>query len=381
MIHHKYNPNFTFVEKPLDFNKYTEKSLLQYCLGATMYMPGNKDFAPKILSNAMPGLTSLVFCFEDACSEEDVPAAEENTLNVLETLSRALDDGAITYDRLPLIFIRVRSLEQFKAFSERLTPHHLKVLTGINFPKFTSSNGDDYFRHLKTLNERFGEILYGMPIIEDASVAFTETRVGELMSMKAILNKYYDYVLQVRVGATDISSCFGVRRGVDYTIYDIMTVREALCDILNIFTRNNEYVVAGPVWEYFRQSKAMMFTTLPKHNIEDSVLKRQPIVNNEVDGLLREVIMDKANGFIGRTVIHPTHIKYVNALMAVTQEEYADACQILKTSGGVIKSSTANKMNEIKPHTSWAQKVCMKAKAFGVVENEHSYFELFSVDE
>lgn len=380
MKHHRYNPDFTFVEKPLDFSKYTEKRLLQYCLGATMYMPGTKDFAPKILSNAIPGLTSLVFCFEDACAEEDVPAAEENTLNVLETLSLALDEGTITYDHLPLIFIRVRSLEQFKAFSERLTPHHLKVLTGINFPKFTSSNGDDYFRHLKTLNERLGEILYGMPIIEDASVAFKETRVGELMSMKAILNKYYDYVLQVRVGATDISSCFGVRRGVDYTIYDIMIVREALCDILNIFTRNNEYVVAGPVWEYFRQSKAMMFTTLQKHNIEDSVLKRQPIVNSEVDGLLREVIMDKANGFIGRTVIHPTHIKYVNALMAVTQEEYADACQILKTSGGVIKSSTANKMNEIKPHTSWAQKVCMKARAFGVIENEHSYFELFSVD-
>lgn len=379
MIHHKYNPTFKFVEKPLDFNKYTEKRLLQYCLGATMYMPGMKDFAPKILSNAIPGLTSVVFCFEDACPEENVPVAEENTLKLLETVSTALDEGTITYDNVPLIFIRVRSLEQFKTFSKRLTPHHIKALTGINFPKFNSVNGEDYFSHLKYLNGKFGEILYGMPIIEDPTVVFKETRLGELMSIKAILNKYNEYVLQVRVGATDFSSCFGVRRGVDYTIYDIMTVRECLSDILNIFSRKNEYVVSGPVWEYFRQSKTMMFKQVPKYNIKDGLLKRQPIVNNEVDGLLREVILDKANGFIGRTVIHPTHVKYVNALMSVTKEEYDDACQILRTQGGVVKSTNLNKMNEIKPHTIWAEKIRMKAKAYGVIENEHSFFELFSV--
>lgn len=135
------------------------------------------------------------------------------------------------------------------------------------------------------------------------------------------------------------------------------------------------------VWEYFRQTKAMMFRELPKHNIKDSLLRRKPIVNSEVDGLLREVVMDKANGFIGKTVIHPTHVKYVNALMSVTREEYSDACQVLSTSGGVVKSETSNKMNEVTPHTIWAEKVCMKAKAFGVIENEHSYFDLFSVDD
>ena len=79
------------------------------------------------------------------------------------------------------------------------------------------------------------------------------------------------------------------------------------------------------------------------------MLKRIPIINNEVDGLLREVILDKANGFVGRTVIHPTHVKFVNAMQAVTREEYEDACQILGTGDGVIKSSNGNKMNEIKP--------------------------------
>lgn len=378
MKHHQYNPSFKFVEKPVEFNKYSEKNLLRYCLGATMYMPGTMNFAPKIIDRAMPGLTSMVLCFEDACPENDVPAAEDNTLKLLDRISTALDKGDISYTDIPLVFVRVRSVEQFKAFSERLTPNHLKVLTGINFPKFSSSNGEEYFSHLKKLNLKFGEILYGMPIIESPTVAFKETRMGELLSIKALLNKYYDYVLQVRVGATDFSSCFGVRRGVDYTIYDIMTVRECLSDILNVFNRNNEYVVSGPVWEYFRQTVDMMFEEVPTHSIEDSLLKREPIFNNEVDGLLREVILDKANGFIGRTVIHPTHVKYVNAMMAVTEEEYEDARQIMQTQGGVVKSAKANKMNEVAPHTKWAESINMRSKAFGVIENERSYIELFS---
>lgn len=379
MKHHKYHPEYEFIVDPIEFDKYTDKTILQYCLGATMYMPGTKDFAPKILAKAIPGLTSMVLCFEDACPEEDVPAAEENTLQFLDTLYDALENGQITREDLPLIFVRVRSVGQFVNFSKRLTKEQATILTGINFPKFNSETGEAYFSSLVELNERLDEIIYGMPIIEDQIVAFKESRLAELMRIKGILNKYYDYVLQVRVGATDFSSYFGVRRGVDYTIYDIMTVRECLSDILNIFSRNNEYAVSGPVWEYFRQTKEMMFEHITPHNINDSLLKRKPIFNNEVDGLLREVVLDKANGFVGRTVIHPTHVKFVNALMAVTKEEYDDANQILNTSDGVIKSETANKMNEIKPHLLWAEKIVARAKAYGVVENENSFFELFSV--
>ena len=262
-----------------------------------------------------------------------------------------------------------------------LTQRHVKYLAGFNFPKFTAEKGEPYFHHLKELNERFGEILYGMPIIEDATVAYKETRMGELLRIKAVCDKYYDLVLQIRVGATDFSSCFGVRRGVDYSIYDIMTVREVLSDILNVFTRNNDYVVSGPVWEYFRASKEMMFTELPKKGIEDTLLKRIPIYNAEVDGLLREIVLDKANGFIGRTVIHPTHVKFVNALQAVTIEEYEDACQILSTADGVVKSTEENKMNEIRPHTNWAWKLYMRAKIYGVVESERSFVDLFSVED
>lgn len=383
MRHHLYNPDFKFVAEPEHFDKYTDRELLQYCLGATMYMPGFKDFAPKILSGAMPGLTSIVLCFEDACPESRVEEAEQNVYKLLDTVTSAVDDGTLDPDKVPLIFVRVRNRTQFVHFGEGLTKHQARSLCGINFPKFNAENGDGYYFYLKTLNERLDEILYGMPIIEDPEVAYKESRITELLGIKKILDNYRDLVLQVRVGGTDFSSVFGVRRGVDYSIYDIMTVRECLSDIVNVCGRNNDYVISGPVWEYFRAPKEMMFEELPKHGLQDYLMKRMPIVNNEIDGLLREVILDKANGFVGRTVIHPTHVKFVNALMAVTKEEYDDACMILgnQNVGGVLKGTGSNKMNETKPHTNWAKKIVNRARAFGVIENEGAYVKLFAVND
>lgn len=378
MIHHQYNPSYQFIQAPENFDKYTNRTLLQYCLGATMYMPGTKDFAQAIVEKKHPGLTSMVMCFEDACREEDVPSAEHNSIALLDELNRQLADGNLKYEDIPLIFFRVRSVEQFHHFGEMLCQEHLHLITGFNFPKFNSVNGYAYYEYLSDLNNRFGEILYGMPIIEDSRVAFKETRLTELLAIKEILDKYRALVLNVRVGGTDFSSCFGVRRGIDYTIYDIMTVRDCLMDILNVFTRNNDYTVSGPVWEYFRANKNMKFAdSLPNVSIQNSLLKREPIVNDAVDGLMRELVLDQANGFMGKTCIHPTHLNFINGMLAVTKDEYEDACQILHTVDGVVKGSKG--MNEIRPHHNWAEKIAMRARAYGVIEDETSYFELFGV--
>ena len=378
MRHLRGAEGFEFIKEPENFNKYTDREFLQYCPGATMYMPAVKDFTDKILTGAMPDLTTIVMCFEDACPEDRVPEAEENVLNMLNKLADAVEEGTLDYDDIPLIFCRVRSVEQFIRFANRLTDRQVKYLTGFNFPKFNAKNGAEYLLELRVLNEKFGEILYGMPILEDSRVAYKESRIEELKAIRSICNRYKDIILQIRVGATDFSSCFGVRRGVDYSIYDILTVREILSDILNIFSRDNNYVLSGPVWEYFRANKKMMFEDLPRMDVSDMLWRRNHIFNDEVDGLIREVILDKANGFVGRTVIHPTHVRYVNALQAVTEEEYEDAMQILAADDGVIKSGSANKMNEIRPHTRWAQKIVMRGRAYGVIKNEKSYIELFS---
>ena len=368
MRHHAYQPSDKFVIEPIDFDKYTDQGLLRYCLGATMYMPGTKDFLQPILDKKYPGLTSMVMCFEDACQEELVPEAEDNVIRLLDALHDCVNNGTIQYSEIPLIIFRVRNIEQFKRFSERLTKERVHFITAFNFPKFNRSNGEDYFAHLESLNEKFGEIIYGMPILEAKEMAYLETRIPELMGVKEILDRHKRLVLNVRVGGTDWSSVFGVRRGINYTIYDILTVSDCLKDVLNVFARDNDYSVSGPVWEYFRANKTMKFSEIPE-SINQSLFKRDIIINDAVDGLLRELLLDRANGFIGKTIIHPTHIPYVNGMLAVTQEVYNDALQIMNTSGGVIKSESGNKMNEIGPHRCWAEKILMRAKAYGVIEN------------
>ncbi|MCI6465357.1 MAG: HpcH/HpaI aldolase/citrate lyase family protein [Faecalicatena sp.] len=376
MRHNSFQPAEKFIQQPINFNKYTDRNMLQYCLGATMYMPGTKDFLQPILTKKYPGLTSMVMCFEDACKEELVPAAEQNVLNLLDALNKELEKGTIKYTEIPLIIFRVRSVEQFKHFTSMLKPEHIHLITAFNFPKFNKRNGESYYSHLEELNIKFNEILYGMPILESKEMAYLELRIPELMGVKEILDRHKRLVLNIRVGGTDWSSVFGVRRGINYTIYDIMTVKDCLKDTLNVFARNNDYCVSGPVWEYFRANKYMKFSELPE-SINKSLFRRDSLINDAVDGLLRELLLDRANGFIGKTIIHPTHIPYINGMLAVTEEVYNDALQIMDTSGGVIKSVSGNKMNEIGPHRCWAEKVLMRSKAYGVIKDESCYSSLF----
>ena len=46
----------------------------------------------------MPGLTTLVLCFEDACPEEKLPEAMENVHHLLATVTEAVDKGELDPD-------------------------------------------------------------------------------------------------------------------------------------------------------------------------------------------------------------------------------------------------------------------------------------------
>ena len=375
MKFHRYNPDFNFVKARMEFNKYTERNILQYCLGSTLYMPGTKDIRDKVVNKQLD-VTSFVMCCEDAIKEEDLPLAEQNILDTMDYFADQIECGNISQDDIPLIFVRVRNPEQFKKFATRLTKRQASVLTGFNFPKFSSKNALGVLRTLSDINKRMGVILYGMPILEGEECAFREWRNQELLLLRNILEPYKDLILNIRVGGTDMSSLFGVRRGINSTVYDIMPVRDALSDILNFFTRYNDYCVSAAVWEYFRAYKEDDIDDIIKRNFHNALIKGQDIVNPAIDGLLKEVLIDRANGFVGKTIIHPTHAKFVNAMFTVVEEEFNDAVQILNTSGGVIKSEGGGKMNEIGPHHRWAEKIVQRAKVYGVVKNEDSVLAL-----
>lgn len=376
MVHHSYNNDFKFIVEPEPFNKFSDKDFLQYCLGGTLYMPGTQRILEKVCEHKLKDVTSIVMCLEDACKEEDLPFAEHNIRVHLDSFNEKINKGELLVDDIPLIFVRVRNPQHFGSFAKTITKEEAHLLSGFVFPKFNSSNAHEYLSILKMLSARLGELLYGMPILEGREIAYSEKRVQEMLLLRNILKPYKDIILNIRVGGTDMSSLFGLRRNISSSIYDIRTVSNALSEILNFFNRELEYVVSGPVWEYFAVNRTEDIDVSIKHNFQHALNMHVPIINEAIDGLLRETSLDKTNGFVGKTIIHPSHARFVNAMYAVTKEEYNDAIQILNTSGGVIKSSNANKMNEIGPHRRWATKVVYRAKAYGVIEDEASYLHL-----
>lgn len=373
-----------FFKKPESFTKHSDKDLLAYALGATLYMPATKSsIATDILSKKYRELASLVIDLEDAVSDNQLEEAEQTLYKHMKTLYFAIQNKQFTLEELPLLFIRVRNPKQMKRITESLGVYQ-QILTGYVFPKFSYENGKEYLAILKENNTN-DITLYGMPILESADVIYKESRMQTLMQIKELLDTYHPYILNVRIGATDFCGLYGIRRKADTTIYDVSIIRDCISDILNLFCREYKgYVVSGPVWEFFSKEQRVLKPTLRMTPFADrsgqtGISKRKEMINQYIDGLLNEVVLDKLNGIVGKTIIHPTHIKAVHSMYTVTHEEYMDALLIIENSNGqagVLKSAYNNKMNEIKPHLYWAQKTMLQARVFGVFNEDEDFTSL-----
>lgn len=369
---------------PTEFSNRDDKELLAYAVGAALYMPAIRPtIADDIINQKIKGLVSLVIDLEDAVGDNQLQLAEQNLCDTIAKLHSYIMIGLLHPRSLPLIFVRVRSAEQLEKLLILLSDH-LSLITGFVFPKFTPTSGEAYFRILEDYNTgkpSNAPILYGMPILETPDVIFRESRLSTLLDIQALLMKYKAYVLNVRIGATDFSSIFGLRRNPDMTIYDIGVLRDCVTDIINIFGREgNSFVISGPVWEYFKSDRVLkpqLRTTPFKEEMgQDGLKLRMSFLDRSVDGLIREVAYDKENGIIGKTIIHPTHLRPVQSLYVVTHEEYSDAVSIIANSQGdhgVMKSKYENKMNEIKPHLNWSNRIMSRSKIFGVLHEKHNF--------
>lgn len=363
-----------------------EKELLKYALGASLYIPAMRaGIASMIIDNKYPQIVSMVICLEDSISDYQVAQAEEQLINNLKIIDKAIEEGNLLKIDLPFIFIRVRTPEHFIELSGRLEKYS-SCIKGFVFPKFDIGNSVAYLNHLQKINMTWQDQMYFMPILESENVIYKEKRIETLIALKDILNRQKEYLLTIRIGATDFCSLFGIRRGKDYTVYQIQVIRDCIADIINVFNRyEDNFVVSGSVWEYFNSNERLLkpllrATPFNEDYGEKGLDLRSKLIALNLDGLIRETLEDKENGIIGKTVIHPSHISLVNALYVVTHEEYMDALEIIEgqNCGGVCKSQYNNKMNEIKPHTLWAKKILLRAKVYGVFNEGYDCLTLIS---
>ncbi|GGL27109.1 HpcH/HpaI aldolase/citrate lyase family protein [Nocardia jinanensis] len=365
-----------FYRQPEPFDDLADREILAMALGATLYVPATRaDLTATILRRADRGVCSMVIDLEDAVADHEVEFAKLQTV-------RTLDELAARPDPSPMLFVRVRDADTVPELLDRLSAG-AQVLTGFVFPKFDSASAPKYLAALDAAGARTGRPLYGMPVLESAALVHRQTRDSELTQIAACLAEYRERILAVRIGATDMCATFGIRRDRDLTIYDVRVIADVIADIVNYFGRADDtgFVITGPVWEYFADHERMFRPLLRTAPFEesDAVPFRSYLVSRDLDGLLREITLDRANGIQGKTVIHPSHVAAVHALSVVTHEEYSDALDILQVEvGGVAASGYRNKMNEMRPHRSWARTTLTRARVFGVAKKGVSFVDLLS---
>ena len=366
-----------FHVQPSAFDRFSDPATLAVALGATLYCPANRPrLGEDIARQAASGVRSLVVCLEDAVPDEEVDAAQDHAVAQLRELSEAGTDA-------PLLFVRVRRPDQMTQIVRGLGPH-ASVLSGFVVPKFTDISGVSYLDELAELRAATGLRLFLMPVLESPEIVYRETRTEVLVGVARLLAKHRDMVLAVRIGATDLCSAYGIRRDRELTIYDVHPVASAIGDIVNVLGRSDGsgFVVTGPVWEYFstqeRVFRPLLRTTPFEEN--DARSLRHDLMDRGMDGLLREVQLDRASGLTGKTVIHPSHVGIVHAMSVVSHEEWSDARDVLDSArrGGVSRSDYGNKMNESKPHTSWAQRTMRRAEVFGVAAHDITHVDLLA---
>ena len=364
-----------FLREPQEFTAEAEPERIGVALGATLYCPATRpELASDIRRRGALGVVSVVVCLEDAVADCELAAAERNAVRQLREL-------ASVGEPLPLVFVRVRNVRQIAMLVEGLGVH-AGVLAGFVLPKFAEEIGAAYLDEVVAASAALGRKLLVMPVLEGPEFAFVETRLTSLLAARRLVDKYREHVPAVRIGATDLSGAYALRRAREFTVWDIRVVADVISAVVNVFGRvdGGSYVVAGPVWEYFPAAERLFKPQLretPFVAHEERTL-RTKLIAADLDGLIREVALDRANGLTGKTVIHPTHVAAVHALSVVAREEYEDACDVLATNGagGAAASSFGNKMNESKPHTAWAHRTMLRAEAFGVAREGVSFVDL-----
>ena len=313
---------------------------LSYMVGPLLYIPSlNEKAADKIINHKFDCLTSCCFCLEDTIIDSALETAENTLYNTLKKIS------IMPSNERPLIFVRIRTPEHLLHIYKKFNDVQ-NIITGYILPKFDLSNAEDYVYIIKDINSNSTKkITYFMPILESRMIADVCTRVGTLQKLKEIIDTINEYILNIRIGGNDFCNIYGLRRNINQTIYDINVIKDIITDIINVFSF--DYVISGPVWEYFYKNNSN---------------------NKWAEGLKRELDLDILNGIIGKTCIHPSQVPIIYNSLKVTKEDYDDACKILdwKSNNLAVSKSISSRMNEVKCHIKWATKIKTLGDIYGI---------------
>ena len=283
-------------------------------LGATLFVPAiHKGLYSIVIQRKYPELKSILIDTEDGILEADLSTALESIENLLSMYEK---------DEL-LVFIRPRNVE---VLSEILKFANIDKIDGFILPKFSLDNGQKYFDLLE------GRSFSLMPSIEGKEL-FNQNSLYELRDM---LLQYRKKIILLRFGLEDILRQLSMKRRCEDSIFDYSATSYVLGSFIATF-KSVGFAISGGVYPCFKDE----------------------------EGFIKDVQRDLKEGLFSKTIIHPKQIELTNQLYKVTQEELAEAMEILKSDESVFNQNS--KMAEVVTMKPYAKEIILRSKIYGVV--------------
>lgn len=294
------------------------KSALE--LGATMYMPATHSELWDVTQGyKYPELKSIVVCLEDSVRQEDLTLALSN----LKQLLNRIHNTVVKNDRVA-VFVRPRNLEVAKQIVDWGLNH---CFNGFVVPKFVLEDIQQW--HELTLQQK------NVMLTLETGEYFDMGYVSEAKhALNSINNRN---ILCLRIGGNDLLSSLNLRRPKHCTIYDT-PVGLLIPQLVGQFVPSG-YQLSSPVFEHIE-------------NIE--LLKK-------------EIALDKVNGLLAKTAIHPDQLALIHNEYKVSSNEYyeaqlildANAKSVFKVNGSMLEPAT---------HRNWAEHILLRSKLYGVAD-------------
>ena len=338
-----------FLKEPEEFNKNTDINILKYALGAFLYIPATRyNMMYKNIMGNVKRARPLAICLEDAVGVNGEQEAIENLQLVLNSIKDEIKDTEI-----PLIFVRIKNSNKLEKIQNIINKNR-DIISGILIPKANSIVIENCVKILDSLNLNK---IYLLPIIESKEFIYKESKEKSFLDLYETLLKHKSRILNIRIGVTDILGIFGIRRNKNFSIYENIICTNFINDIITYLSREELSIpISGGVSEFY--------------DTENEQIKKEYI---------KEILLDKFHGLVGKTVIHPNQVNIVQSLCVVTYEDYMDAKMILESTDskyGVSRSISGERMNEVNPHLLWAKKTMNLSKVYGVFNEGIDYNDI-----
>ncbi|MBW3243644.1 HpcH/HpaI aldolase/citrate lyase family protein [Epibacterium sp. DP7N7-1] len=290
-------------------------------LGATLYMPAINPHAKRVFSGEdLHGAGSVVICLEDALHENDI---ERGLAGLKASLKLRKELGDLP--QRTMVFIRPRNIGMAHLITEM---EGFETVTGLIVPKMSLANGPGWLGLAKDRNTLV------MPTLETAEYfdsGYTAA-VGDMFTSEGA-----DRIMAVRLGGNDLLNVLGLRR-----VPGVTAQEGPLGYVLSMMSSQlmaRGLPVAAPVYD----------------------------VIHDHETLAREVGMDVARGFIGKTAIHPCQVPIIHQALKVSRDAVEMAQAILDDRAGAV-FQIRGVMCEPATHRGWARRTMARARTWGVVD-------------